>query len=141
MLDFVGRTGSLLINVITNLVMSLSLGLYAGVMTTGFVRAFFLQSAPAAIGDWIGYGVGGGVALLVMQWKRQDDQAHNKTLEAFNVRYETHLTNMMEVTRANTAALVALQATIGSQAQNESLYLRLLGALETKEYRDTQGGK
>lgn len=61
-------------------------------------------------------GIGGIIAFIVMNWKREDDRArlrerddHTKELAAMFARMEQHAKSALEIVQSNTAAMVALR--------------------------------
>jgi hypothetical protein len=89
-------------------------------------------------------GLGAVIAIIVLNWKRDDDRKHVEALQAFMAEGNRRFELMLDAFQANTEALNGLRETLeqGQRAERmiEQLERRLVGSLEGAQGQDDKGG-
>lgn len=87
---------------------------------------------PEIIIQFLPLGIGGLIAGLVINWKREDDKKHKEELVDLLANYDKHISRldtrderMLLILQANTDALRALQAAITLLVDVDKLEQRL----------------
>ncbi len=76
-------------------------------------------------------GLGAVIAIIVLLWKRADDQAHRDELAAIIARMEARDERMLAALESTALALQSLQETVESLSALNRLEERIIG-LETR---------
>lgn len=94
----------------------------------GLLTRFFLQAGttlPIEFQALASLGVGGVLSGIVLVWKRQDDKAYQKTLEAMVVRRDADQDRFIKVMENLTATMQALKETVAGQSPMQKVLDRL----------------
>uniref|UniRef100_A0A6H1ZEL8 Uncharacterized protein n=1 Tax=viral metagenome TaxID=1070528 RepID=A0A6H1ZEL8_9ZZZZ len=78
-------------------------------------------------------GLGAVIAVIVLIWKRTDDQAHAKALEIIILRMDAQSERILKVMEATTIALQSLQRVVESLEMLSKLEERIAGLEAPRE--------
>jgi hypothetical protein len=70
-------------------------------------------------------GIGAVIAVIVLLWKRTDDQRHEQRLEALTEEGNRRFDLLLEISQGTTLALNELRATLGEREAIEKTLLRV----------------